>query len=102
MKTAKEYWKEKFDEYPQTSTDKLAVVMMQEYVEYRVKNNDLSSDISGRFCVFCGEICKDAPTDRGWTDIIKDGSHQGLHFDCAIKVVNNANIINKIENKNNC
>ena len=31
MKTAKEFWKEKFNEYPQTDADKLAVAMMQEY-----------------------------------------------------------------------
>ena len=29
--TAKEFWKEKFDEYPQTDADKLAVTMMAEY-----------------------------------------------------------------------
>lgn len=29
--TANEFWKKKFDEYPQTDADKLAVVMMQEY-----------------------------------------------------------------------
>lgn len=34
MKTAKEYWKERFDEYPQTDADKLAVAMMQEYSIY--------------------------------------------------------------------
>ena len=33
MKSAKEFWKEKFDEYPQTDADKLAVVMMVSYVE---------------------------------------------------------------------
>ena len=30
-KLAKEFWKEKFDEYPQTDAEKLAVAMMQEY-----------------------------------------------------------------------
>ena len=30
-KSAKEYWKEKFGEYPQNDADKLAVVMMREY-----------------------------------------------------------------------
>jgi hypothetical protein len=30
-KSAREYWKEKFNEYPQTDSDKLAVAMMQEY-----------------------------------------------------------------------
>jgi squalene cyclase len=33
MKSAKEYWKEKFEEYPQTDADKLAVAMMAEYAE---------------------------------------------------------------------
>lgn len=31
MKSAKEFWKEKFDEYPQTDAEKLAVTMMAEY-----------------------------------------------------------------------
>lgn len=31
MKSAKEFWKEKFDEYPRTDADKLAVAMMAEY-----------------------------------------------------------------------
>ncbi len=31
MKSARDYWKERFDEYPQTDADKLAVAMMQEY-----------------------------------------------------------------------
>ena len=39
MKTAKEYWKERFNEYPQSDSDKLAVVMMQEYAQEVVKNN---------------------------------------------------------------
>lgn len=29
--TARDFWKEKFEEYPQTDSDKLAVVMMAEY-----------------------------------------------------------------------
>ena len=31
MITAKEYWKKRFGEYPQTDADKLACVMMVEY-----------------------------------------------------------------------
>ena len=31
MKTAKNFWREKFEEFPQTDADKLAVAMMQEY-----------------------------------------------------------------------
>lgn len=38
MKSAKEYWKEKFDEYPQTDADKLSVAMMQEYAQKVVEN----------------------------------------------------------------
>jgi len=34
MKSAKEYWTSKFDEYPQTDADRLAVVMMAEYYNY--------------------------------------------------------------------
>ena len=35
MKTAKEYWKDKFGEYPQNDSEKLAVTMMSEYaLEY--------------------------------------------------------------------
>jgi hypothetical protein len=38
MKSVKEFWKEKFDEYPQTDADKLSVVMMTEYArEYQIK-----------------------------------------------------------------
>jgi hypothetical protein len=33
MKTAREFWKEKWGEEPQTTTDMLAVVMMTEYAE---------------------------------------------------------------------
>ena len=32
--SAKDFWKNKFDEYPQNDADKLAVVMMAEYREY--------------------------------------------------------------------
>ena len=31
MKPAKEFWKDKFGEYPQTDSEKLAVAMMVEY-----------------------------------------------------------------------
>lgn len=36
MKTAKEYWKERFGEYPQNDAEKLAVMMMAEYAEQRL------------------------------------------------------------------
>ena len=38
MKSAKEFWKEKFEEYPQTDSEKLSVVMMASYGE-ELKNN---------------------------------------------------------------
>ena len=41
MKSAKEFWKEKFGEYPQTDADKLAVVMMAEYLA------DFKENVSG-------------------------------------------------------
>ena len=47
MKTAKEFWKKKFDEEPQTDNDKLAIVMMQEYADYislELKNKFVFSD----------------------------------------------------------
>lgn len=34
MKSAKEFWKEKFDEYPKNDAEKLAVAMMVEYALY--------------------------------------------------------------------
>jgi hypothetical protein len=34
FKSAKEYWFEKFDEYPQTDSERLAVAMMATYGEY--------------------------------------------------------------------
>ena len=34
--TARDFWKQKFDEYPQTDADKLAVAMMKEYVFHRI------------------------------------------------------------------
>ena len=39
MTTAKEYWKERFGEYPQSDADKLAIAMMAEYADKSVKNN---------------------------------------------------------------
>ncbi len=45
MKSAKEFWKEKFDEYPQSDSDKLAIAMMTEYANQdkwvRVKDRPL-------------------------------------------------------------
>ena len=47
MKSAKEFWKEKFEEYPQTDADKLAVVMMAEYArEYQTKMDAFYSMLS--------------------------------------------------------
>jgi hypothetical protein len=38
--TAKQYWKERFNENPQTDSDKLAVAMMQEYGIYLLKQEN--------------------------------------------------------------
>lgn len=32
--SSKEFWKDKFGEYPQTDCEKLAVSMMKEYLDY--------------------------------------------------------------------
>jgi hypothetical protein len=45
-------------------------------------------------CVFCEEVCEAAPTKRGWASV-KFGN--GLHFDCARKVSQQGEEINKIE-----
>lgn len=34
MKTAREFWFDKFGEYPQNDQEKLAVAMMAQYAEY--------------------------------------------------------------------
>jgi hypothetical protein len=60
METAKEYWKRKFDEYPQNDSEKLAVAMMQEYAQEVVKNLNIPA-VSGRseqlkaFVEFCAD-----------------------------------------------
>jgi hypothetical protein len=40
--------------------------------------------VSRSVCVFCQDECEPAPTKRGWAHI-RYG--EGLHFDCAQKVV---------------
>jgi len=45
LKSAKEFWREKFDEDPQTDADKLAVAMMAEYGQ-EVSKNLVKADIS--------------------------------------------------------
>ena len=49
-KTAKEYWKEKFDEYPQNDNERLAVAMMAEYREYSLQNINNTNK-----CLICGK-----------------------------------------------
>jgi predicted regulator of amino acid metabolism with ACT domain len=44
MKTAKEYWKEKFEEYPQNDAEKLAVTMMAEYGKYVTEEKESVSN----------------------------------------------------------
>lgn len=53
--TAKEFWKEKFGEYPQTDSDKLAVAMMAEYAESKI--NILSKKLLVK-CPNCGQELK--------------------------------------------
>lgn len=43
-------------------------------------------------CVFCQQVCDPAPTTRGWSAV---GNQQGLHFDCAAKVLVDATKTNK-------
>lgn len=43
LKSPKEYWKDKFGEYPQSDSDELAIKMMWEYLEYIV-NTDPNTD----------------------------------------------------------
>jgi hypothetical protein len=37
LKSAKEYWKDRFGEYPKTDSEKLAVAMMSKYSESQNK-----------------------------------------------------------------
>jgi len=50
MQTAKEFWKERFGEEPQTDSEKLAVTMMSEYADYfsqiETKVNQVEAQIS--------------------------------------------------------
>ena len=50
MKSAKEFWKEKFDEYPQSDSDKLAIAMMTEYANQDkwVDVNELQNQFSNK------------------------------------------------------
>jgi len=52
MKPAKEFWKDKFGEYPQTDSEKLAVAMMVEYATEAVNT------ISARLQVLNAEKVK--------------------------------------------
>ena len=49
MKTATEYWKERFEELPQSDAEKLAIIMMREYAELCIK--EVVHDIIKENCV---------------------------------------------------
>lgn len=51
--SAKEFWKEKFKEYPQSDANKLAVAMMAEYAEYSCKEM-LNDFFAGQIKCKCG------------------------------------------------
>ena len=53
MKTAKEFWREKFDEEPQTDSDKLAVAMMAEYGQDVAKNLQKATATAMGSCSLC-------------------------------------------------
>ncbi len=62
IKSAKEYWKEKFDEYPNNDCEKLAVAMMQEYEQY-VKNLNVPAVMPRLFAI---------STEEGWNELFWD------------------------------
>lgn len=65
MKSAKEYWKERFGEYPQNDADRLAIVMMMEYYnDARKDKKEISSPV----------ISYDLPKD--YDDWKKNGNGQ--------------------------
>ena len=59
--TAKEYWKQRFDEYPNNDCEKLAVAMMQEYANEVVKSDCVISSIipcQHKYAICeCNEFC---------------------------------------------
>lgn len=79
MTTAKEYWKERFEEYPHTDADKLAVVMMAEYAE-KVAKQPITTCDTGKLRP-CD--CKDA------VDASKLQEQGISHNDEGIKVLPN-------------
>jgi hypothetical protein len=74
--TAKDFWKKKFDEYPQTDADKLAVVMMREYADSE------KADFMKRY--HSSEICQcPEPVAESFTD--GNGVHYtGRCYECGL------------------
>ena len=57
---AREFWKERFGEYPQTDADRLAVAMMAEYADSIVRSPDVSYDELITFAMYlCGHNRED-------------------------------------------
>ena len=60
MKSAKEYWKERFGEYPQNNEEKLAVTMMAEYSQaLQLLQPDVSGSKCSRKCKECNKLVFD-------------------------------------------
>lgn len=84
MKSAKEYWKERFDEYPQNDAERLAVVMMMEYYhditkDEVVKNNLVKPNVSGEFAAF-KKFVKDLIGSTEYDVIEKEWEKQAANF----------------------
>jgi hypothetical protein len=73
MKTAKDYWKEKFGEYPQNDCERLSVVMMQEYWEF-MKAEFMANYHSNEVC----QCEKPVPTMN---------PNDGRCWNCGLKLV---------------
>jgi hypothetical protein len=71
--TAREYWKEKFGEYPQNDAEKLAVAMMAEYADYA---NEQYSAMPNDFDEWIEKVEKECVIDMDlpiiiWYDFFK-------------------------------
>ena len=67
MKTAKEFWQEKFDELPQNDLERLAVTMMREYADYFSSQLEprVIKKNAGVDCNNCYECLKDKKEENG-------------------------------------
>jgi len=67
--TAKEYWKSRFDEEPQTDAERLACAMMAEYAEAVRREQD---DLLEWLRLAVGHLNKLSPNSRGGMLLRKD------------------------------